>query len=192
MMEITAGIVLFIVLTVFVVAFKKRRVDSNTLQDWANIVTVSSVISAGIVGLIVGISYLIKPAPLSLPPVTSTAPTTDNRVYVPATSTGYSTEIIVHQGNILIFSSSGDWCWGGGNDCSSANGTPGRPKPDEGRPILEDDSYGKLIGRVGDWIFPIGISSEVEMLADGELVLLMNDSVHSDNSGTLTVLISKK
>ena len=54
-MEITAAIVLFFVLTSVVVAFRKKKVDSNTLQDWANIVTVASVISVILVGAIVGV-----------------------------------------------------------------------------------------------------------------------------------------
>ena len=72
-MEFTAAVVLFFVLTILFVAFKRRKVDRNTIQDWANLVTVSSVISIVIVGLILGISYLIKQ--LSLTPSPSIVPT---------------------------------------------------------------------------------------------------------------------
>ncbi len=71
-MEITAAIVLFFVVTIFVVALRRKKVDSNTLQDWANIVTVSSVISAGIVAVIFGIRYLMNPVQSALPQTTTT------------------------------------------------------------------------------------------------------------------------
>jgi len=62
-MEFIAALILFLVLTTLGVAFRKKRVDSATLQDWANIFTVSSVISVVIVGTLAGIGYLIKVVP---------------------------------------------------------------------------------------------------------------------------------
>lgn len=131
---------------------------------------------------------------LATTPLTpASTPTLDSLVFVvPALGTGYSTQLLVHQGDVLVFFASGIWCWGDVVDCSSADGTPGRPNPDEGRPLLPDHYYGTLIGRVGDWIFPIGISSEVVMQKDGELVLFMNDSSPYDNTGEISVKVSRK
>jgi hypothetical protein len=61
-MEIIAAIVLFFVLTILIIVVRKNKVDSKTLQDWANLVTVSSVISAVSLGLIIGIWYVANPA----------------------------------------------------------------------------------------------------------------------------------
>lgn len=60
-MDFTAGIILFFVIILLVVVIRKRKVDSNTLQDLANFLTASSVIAAVIWALIAGIWYLIKP-----------------------------------------------------------------------------------------------------------------------------------
>lgn len=83
-MEITAAIVLFLVLTILVVAYRRKKVDPTTLQDLANLVTVSSVISAIVVGAIMGIGYLInttppiKPKPtVTLIPISTTTSTPD-------------------------------------------------------------------------------------------------------------------
>jgi len=114
-------------------------------------------------------------------------------IEVPANSpTGISTGLTVKQGDILTFSASGKWCWGGTTDCSSPDGTLGRPSgPEECCAVFENDLFGKLIGRVGNWTFPIGSQSTVTMEQDGELFLLMNDRIgtYDDNSSSIIVNI---
>ena len=75
-MEAIEAIILFLVLTIIGVAYSRNRVDSATLQDWANIVTVSSGISLIIVGAIFGILFLVNHA--QLPPAQPTDTPTVN------------------------------------------------------------------------------------------------------------------
>jgi len=105
---------------------------------------------------------------------------------------GVDTGLIVASGEELSFHAWGEWCWGGGTDCSDPDGTPGRPTPEEGPTTLDGEPFGKLIGRVGDWLFPIGSEAVVTMEQEGRLVLLMNDRVgyYGDNSGSVLVEVS--
>lgn len=111
-------------------------------------------------------------------------------VDVPANNSGESTGILVENGDIIHFSSAGRWCWGGGNDCSSANGTPGRPGKDEQPSLVSRSFYGALLGRISDDpLFVIGIAKEVTANRDGEIVFRINDPIYSDNSGYLRVAV---
>jgi PA-IL-like protein len=106
--------------------------------------------------------------------------------------TGVSTGLKVQQGDMLTFSASGTWCWGGTTDCSSPDGTQGRPSgPEECCAVIQNEYFGKLIGRVGNWTFPIGSQATVTMKQGGDLLLLMNDRIgaYADNTGSITVEI---
>jgi hypothetical protein len=125
-------------------------------------------------------------------PTEPTRPTpTSTEVIVPAEAEfGIYTGIIVQAGDVISFSASDKWCWG--TFCSDANGTSGHPiLPEECCTVIEGEPFGKLIGRIGDWVFPIGDNATVTMQIDGDLMLLMNDRIGSygDNSGAINVKI---
>ncbi len=110
-------------------------------------------------------------------------------------ATGTSTGLHVKQGDVLTFSASGRWCWGGTTDCSSPDGTLGRPSGiEECCAVIQDEFFGKLIGRIGDWVFPIGSQATVTIKQEGDLFLLMNDRIgaHTDNTGSIKVEIETK
>ena len=99
----------------------------------------------------------------------------------------------VHAGDVIQLVASGTWCWGGGSDCSDANGTTGRPNFEEPAALLDGAYFGALIGSViGDEIVLIGSASSFTSTTAGEVQLGMNDAVgyYGDNSGTLSVEIS--
>lgn len=119
-----------------------------------------------------------------------TNPTTDRAAVFAEDHDGLNTGVFVKQGDKVIFGVDGEWCWGP-NDCSDANGTPGRPLQGEPEPILPNLPYGKLIGLVNNWYFPIGPGDTVVMQDDGEIILLMNDPElgYKDNHGQVNVNI---
>ena len=87
---------------------------------------------------------------------------------------GTATGLSVHVGDHLALSGAGTWCWGGYTDCSGVTGTPGRPNPTELPVALAGYNFGHLIGRIGNWLFPIGAHAEFVSPVSGELYLLMN------------------
>jgi hypothetical protein len=98
----------------------------------------------------------------------------------------------VESGEEIAFSAEGRWCWGrGSTECSDANGTPGRPTSAELPVALQGQYFGKLIGRIGNELFPIGSHAVITTESNGMLYVLMNDRVgfYSDNSGELTVKV---
>ena len=110
-------------------------------------------------------------------------------VTVPADDVaGVYTGIDVRGGGTMIFDAPEEWCRGGGVDCSDANGTPGRPIPEEEPVLLEGAYLSTLIGRVGQWYFRIGASAEIVSEGDGPLFLMMNDRTegryYRDNRGS--------
>ncbi|MBC7264337.1 MAG: hypothetical protein H5T64_08245 [Chloroflexi bacterium] len=114
-------------------------------------------------------------------------------ISVPASdAAGIHTGLDVRRGDTTKFHAQGRWCWRDGSECSDRDGTPGRPWPEERPTILDGEPFGKLIGRVGDWMFAIGSTAVVTAAADGELLLLMNDRVgyYHDNSGSITVEVT--
>lgn len=141
----------------------------------------------------------VSPAASSMIIPSATAPQTNSTVTNPEevrvlanNDFGTDTGLVVQQGDSVTFSASGTWCWGGLSDCSNANGTAGRPSgPQECCTTLKGEQFGKLLGRVGDWIFPIGEKATIIMWNSGELFLLMNDRVgtYGDNNGAISVQI---
>jgi hypothetical protein len=103
-----------------------------------------------------------------------------------------ATGISVAAGDRIQFLADGTWCWGG--DCPDADGTAGRPLPDELPVAVEGASFGTLGGRVGSSYFAIGSCSTVTMSEAGELYLLMSDRVgyYSDNSGAIQVQVARE
>ncbi len=104
-----------------------------------------------------------------------------------------TTGLTVQAGDTIHFTAPGTWCWGGGADCSDADGTDGRPNEEEHPVLLEGSDFGTLVGQVdGGPVFAIGSDSTLVMPADGELSLGMNDrlSYYEDNSGSLTVTLT--
>src|SRR5262249_53565353 len=71
---------------------------------------------------------------------------------------------------------------------------PGRPTASELPVVLSGYPFGKLIGRVGSWVFPVGKGAKLTAQQDGELRLLMNDRIgyYGDNSGALRVTAERK
>ncbi len=102
------------------------------------------------------------------------------------------TGIFVRAGDRVAFSATGEWCWGGGEDCSDANGTFGRPFPDELPVLAEGAEFGELVGQVGGQLFRIGQHDNLIMPANGELMLGMSDRMgyYGDNSGSISVEVS--
>ncbi|WP_158789040.1 hypothetical protein [Granulicella sp. L46] len=96
----------------------------------------------------------------------------------------------VASGDQIAFSAEGRWCWGrGSTECSDADGTPGRPTSAELPVALPGRYFGKLIGRVGNAVFPIGSYAVITSESYGLLYILMNDPVgfYNANSGELTI-----
>jgi len=115
------------------------------------------------------------------------------------------TGIGVTAGTMVHFQATGTWCWGYPAFCSDANGTPGRPGPDEHPTLLDGPGYyfGQLIGRVVSGstttsYFLIGSSNTVVMPATGQLYLAMNERVgldypsewYFDNRGSISVVVA--
>lgn len=120
------------------------------------------------------------------PPCTATSYVTSETVW------GTQPKIVrdVCEGQLLSFTASGTWCWGGPPiDCSDPNGTAGRPLPEE-LPVEYSSAYlGTLIGRIDGTAFTIGSGTTIVAPVSGQLELLMNDRIGyaSDNTGSLTV-----
>ena len=110
---------------------------------------------------------------------------------------GTPTGINVTKGQPLTFQASGYWCSGGiKQDGSPSCGGPEGIRPaDPGETVdlvLPNQLIGLLIGRIGNWVFPIGSSAQIVAQASGQLYLLMNDRTccYADNSGQVSVTVS--
>ena len=106
-----------------------------------------------------------------------------------------STQIVVSKGETYKISAEGKW-----QDSdfppSDATGFKGFTAPMFFGMLLKplpSQYYMKLCGKVGNWKFPIGISTEVIMKRDGELLLFANDAkgFFDNNSGILKVTLKK-
>jgi hypothetical protein len=175
--------------------------SQKSLADHPFIVLLGAI--AALVTILLGLPAILAYLATLFPAIdtnthTPTALPTPNSAHldIPAYSAaGVPATIFVHKGDVLSITASGTWCWGGDVDCSDPSGTFGRPSgPQEGVPTLEGQHFGTLIGRVGGWLFPIGVSANVTVEADGELVLLMNDrkGSYGDNSRSITVDVTVK
>ena len=104
---------------------------------------------------------------------------------------GTATGLSVAVGDHLAIWGTGTWCWGGYTDCSGVTGSPGRPNSEELPVALAGYNFGHLIGRIGNWLFPIGAYTEITSPVSGELYLLMNDRVgrYFDNTGSVTAQV---
>jgi hypothetical protein len=103
------------------------------------------------------------------------------------------TGILVEKGQLLHFSAKGTWCWGdGASECSSADGTPGRPTPSELPVVVKGAYLGTLSMGIGSQVEALGASATIESTSCGELVLFMNDrpDYYGDNSGSLVVTVT--
>lgn len=132
------------------------------------------------------------PTPATEVPAASLVPERTFSVEVEAISAaGVPAGLAVHRGDVIKFDAPGTWCFGVPLNCTNADGDPGRPAPEECCAALQGGHFGELIGRVGNWLFPIGSHATVTVLQDGELLLLMNDrdGSYGDNGGSLTVQI---
>ena len=69
---------------------------------------------------------------------------------------GMNTGLTVSKGDVITFSASGEWCWGGTTDCSSPDGTVGRPSAEENSAFYNGYYFGTLLGRVGE--SPVSVS----------------------------------
>lgn len=112
---------------------------------------------------------------------------------------GTDTGLTVVAGNTINFSAPGQWCWGPGTLCCSADGELYDAAHD-GEHVIDTEGLGLLIGKIGSGGTPfvIGSSATVTAPAGGNLILLMNDRIDSDyfyygdNSGSLNVKVKVK
>lgn len=100
----------------------------------------------------------------------------------------------VRRSQRILIRASGSWCSGGikAPGVASCGGPEGiRPAgPGEKNDLmLKGQPVGILIGRIGNWVFPIGNNTTIIAQADGPLSLLMNDRqrYYFDNSGSISV-----
>jgi len=102
--------------------------------------------------------------------------------------------IPVRTGDQISIRATGSWCWGGGNDCSTAAGTYGRPLKSELPVDCSDARFGELIGRISskNSYFRIGTSMNIIAKSSGYLILGQNDRIfyRSDNTGSINVNIT--
>jgi hypothetical protein len=89
----------------------------------------------------------------------------------------------VRKGDVLVFTATGTWSY------NVAEGKQAVVPPGGTLDKGEQRDLGYLQGRVGSSVFKIGASAEIEVPEDGTLELGMLDSVHGDNSGSVTVVI---
>jgi len=89
----------------------------------------------------------------------------------------------VKKGDVLAFAATGRW--------SNNNRPDSPPFGPEGKP-RERPAYGHLEGRVGNGApFTIGVAAKITAPSDGVLFLQMDDTKHDDNTGELTVTITR-
>lgn len=103
------------------------------------------------------------------------------------------TGVLVVAGERVTVSVAGTWCWGGGADCSDADGTPGRPVAEELPVLVTGASFGTLAASIdGGLAFVVGSGPSLDVPATGELYLGMSDRIGSygDNSGELVVTLT--
>ncbi|CAL7964388.1 large repetitive protein [Gammaproteobacteria bacterium] len=111
-----------------------------------------------------------------------------------APSPNQPTGVILKNGDVVFVEASGQWCWGGGSDCSIADGTTGRPHLDELPVDCTGSPIGQLIGKISSSgsYFAIGAKKNFTANMDGELLLGQNDRIgyRGDNSGFIIVSIT--
>lgn len=103
------------------------------------------------------------------------------------------TKLYAAAGQTIQFTAKGTWCWGtGSSECSTADGTPGRPTSAELPVVVDGASFGTLSVRIGTQVVALGSSKTIKASGCGEIVLFMNDrpAFYGDNSGSLTVTIA--
>lgn len=170
----------------------KRRIPG---WAWAvGSLALLAVITVGTIGLFRPRSSFPTPAIFtSTPNPTASGGIAETTIAVVVSAHGdwQDTDLYVQKGQIVQFHTSGEWCWGWTVDCSSPEGTPGRPNADECCATLKTEPFGKLIGRIGSWMFPIGGQATVTASESGEIQLRMNDRIgyYEDNTGSLFVEI---
>lgn len=116
-------------------------------------------------------------------------PATARTIQVPANQLWTDTGLTVLRGESLQFQSSGDIMI----SPTQSSGLGGAPVPASGPLPVGSAGPGALIARVGNGA-PFLLSNNpapVPMPAAGRLMLGVNDSDHSDNSGAFTVSISR-
>jgi len=129
------------------------------------------------------LSYAFTPDPDAGPPPIEVS-------VIASESTPVDTGMVVEQGQVVEFSTSGTWCLGRlPFECGGGDGI--RPANPEELPLILDSApIGALIGRAGTgpW-FLIGAGGGVRMPSSGPLVLVFNDRpcCYGDNRGLLTV-----
>lgn len=111
-----------------------------------------------------------------------------------ANSRGTQIGITVRRGDRLTFRAYGSWCSGGIKapgiaSCGEPEGIRPAGQGEEYDLVLKDYPVGMLIGRIDNWIFPVGNGTTIIAQADGTLLLLMNDryNYYADNSGVIRV-----
>jgi len=113
-------------------------------------------------------------------------------IQVPANQQWTDTGVDVTQGQQVVFEASGQITWdrqAGATATPDGNGTQTRT----GLPV-PNAPVGALIGRVGN-AAPFGIGTQTNPLpmpASGRLMLGVNDSVLTDNTGAFSVVIKKQ
>lgn len=109
---------------------------------------------------------------------------------------GTDTGLAIAAGNVINLSAPGEWCWGPGTLCCSADGEPYDAAHD-GQHVIDTEGLGLLIGKIGTSGVPFAVGSSKTITASdsGNLILLMNDRIDSDyfyygdNSGYLNVTV---
>lgn len=138
--------------------------------------------------------YLVAPANIG----SGVAPSgvADGTVTVPATVAWTSTGMNVRSGEFLRFGASGEIRWGTApGDSATADGNPaGKTSTSLFRRLpVASMPLGGLVGRVGNGTaFAIGTSTQpIRMPASGTLMLGINDTVFTDNSGAFQVTVTR-
>jgi hypothetical protein len=110
-------------------------------------------------------------------------------VRVPANSRWVDTQITVQQGQTVNVRTSGEVNVGNNVTAGAAGARTGERAPS--RAPLPNLPMGALVGRIGNGAaFAIGDQSSFPAPSSGQLFLMVNDDVVSDNSGEFTVELS--
>lgn len=130
------------------------------------------------------------PSPTNTPKAT---PTPNKFHFVlPASACWMNSEVNVHTGQTVMIRASGIANTWGGRDIS--NGDPNGQTRNMCGAIqcpVQGESYGALIGRVGDGeSFFVGTSLDLTATTDGQLYFTINDWECNDNSGNFDIVIT--
>jgi len=130
-----------------------------------------------------------QPRPYRLsPPVT---------VVVDASHAAWTqTGIVVQPGEVIWITATGEITWQNDKPSVGPEGTAYVPSPNLSAPweFPEPKSgIGALVGKVGDWVFPVGRHAEVRAKRGGQLLLAANDRWYEDafrdNAGSFVARI---